>query len=109
VCGKIEGIQCVMTGNSGAEVTLVLKELVPSDCFTGEEQPIKEVDEIGNRMIGDKILVQIQVLGEMREVAALAIPGAQISWVGALCLVPTVREDRLLMCELGEYKESLPE
>jgi len=106
---KIEQIQCVMTVDSGAEVTLVPKELVPSYCFTWDEQPVKGVYEMGNQRIGDKILVQIQVHGEMRDVTALAIPGAQVSWVGALCLVPTVREDRPLMCELGEYRESLPE
>ena len=59
---RIMNVQCIMTVDTGAEVTLIPKELFPCQCFTGEEQPIKGVDEMGNRIIGDRVCVQLQVL-----------------------------------------------
>jgi len=79
-----------MTMDSGTEVTLVPKKIVPPHCFMGEEQPVKGVDEYGNHMIGAKVRVTIQVLDETQAVEALALPGTWISWMGALCKVPTV-------------------
>ena len=102
---EVEGVKCP----TGANVTLIPREIIPLHCFTGEEQPVKGVNEFGKRMVGERVNVSIQVLNETRTVEALAVPGAHIAWVGALCLRPTCEEDRRLNYWLGRHQEDLYE
>ena len=106
---SINGILCLMTLDTGAKVTLVPKEVVPSQCFTGATQLFKGVDRTKGYSEGAVARVEMNVLDQTREMDVLAVPGEHLGWVGALKFDITNQEIWVILGRLAHQRDAMTE
>ena len=101
---SIDGIQIPTTIDTGASVSLVPRELIPTECLTGRKQVYVGIEKSKGNSDGELANVTMRILDQERSVEVTAMPGERLGWVGALTMSLIDREDKELLTKLADSR-----
>jgi len=100
VFGAVGGCQLCITVDTGAQITVVPKQCVHPDQFTGETKKVKSFQ--GLVVEGDACHVQFQIGGRLFDRDAVAVDGEVIHWTPCLRVPLSPKTELEFLMDLAE-------